>query len=146
MNFENSQSLMKAIESVLLIDDDKINNYINERLIKQTGFSQNIIVKTNGEEGINYLENECIPQNKTPTLILLDINMPVINGIEFIEIFNKLCFPSLNTIKICILSTSENESDLQKIKQLGSFYFVSKPLTKQKLQDIYQNNFEKSEI
>lgn len=135
---------MKAIESVLLIDDDKITNYINERLILKTGFSQNIVVKTNGEEGLSYLEKECIPHNSPPKLILLDINMPVINGIEFIENFKNMDSEVLESIKICILSTSENESDLQKIKQLGDFYFVSKPLTAQKLIDIYNYNFNNS--
>jgi CheY-like chemotaxis protein len=135
---------MKALKSVLLIDDDKINNYINERLIRKTGFCNCIAIKNNGEEALLYLQNECIPQNEIPDLILLDINMPVINGIEFIEIFIQKHPQLLKKIKICVLSTSENESDLQKIKLLGDFYYVSKPLTSQKLMDIYTHNFNNS--
>jgi CheY-like chemotaxis protein len=131
---------MTSIGSVLLVDDDKITNYINERLIKKSGLAENVIIKNNGEEALTFFK-EGDGMGIYPSLILLDINMPVVNGIEFIEAFQKMQNPLLKNIKICILSTSENQLDIDKIKSLGHFYFVSKPLTKDKIESIYIDNF-----
>ena len=96
---------MNSLKSVLLVDDDNINNFINERLLTKNNFCDNIVIKNNGDQALSYLQNECLERRIFPDLILLDINMPVINGIEFIEILHKLNIAELNLIKICILST-----------------------------------------
>ena len=132
---------MNSLKSVLLVDDDNINNFINERLLTKNNFCDNIVIKNNGDQALSYLQNECLERRIFPDLILLDINMPVINGIEFIEILHKLNIAELNLIKICILSTSENESDLQKVNKMGDFFWVSKPLTQEKLIHILEFNF-----
>lgn len=128
---------MVKIGSVLLVDDDRITNYINERILVKNSFVSKITVKFNGQEAINYLKEECDSPELCPELILLDINMPILNGLEFIESLQNSNAPALKNSKICFLSTSENEIDQQKIRKLGDFYFVSKPLTSAKLMDIY---------
>ena len=130
---------MVKIGSVLLVDDDRITNYINERLLVKNSFAGKITIKHNGQEAINYLEEECDSPELCPELILLDINMPILNGLEFIELLQTTDAPALKNSKICFVSTSENEMDQQKIRKLGDFYFVSKPLTSAKLMDIFKN-------
>lgn len=120
------------LNSVLLVDDDKINNYINERLIKKLNFSESIKVVTNGQEAIEYLEGELSLDRPLPQLILLDINMPVMDGFEFIEAFKKIKYNQ--RVVIVVLTTSTNYKDIEKINNAEEVAgYINKPLTEQKL-------------
>ncbi len=125
------------INSVLLVDDDKINNYINEKLIKKIDFAKNIKVSTNGQEAVDYLKN--IQAEESPQLILLDINMPVMDGFEFIEAYKK--FKKTNAI-IIMLTTSTNSKDIDRVNNLNEVSgYLNKPLTEQKVTEIVQKFF-----
>ena len=77
--------MKQKLNSILLIDDDIATNFIHTRLIKKTLVVDTIITKLNGEEAMEYLTTKKDGEYPQPELIFLDINMPVMNGWEFIE-------------------------------------------------------------
>lgn len=129
----------KKFNKVLLVDDDKINNYINLRLIRRIGLSEEIIVTNNGQEAINYLK-QC-EKNALPTLILLDINMPVMDGFEFLEEFEKLEFNNVERPLIVVLTTSTNTNDIKKVESSPiAAGYINKPLTEENLLGFIRRN------
>jgi CheY-like chemotaxis protein len=124
---------MAKLNCILLVDDDSITNFINERLIRKLNVTNDVKITVNGEEGIRYIKKQCDIGEICPELILLDINMPVMNGFEFIREFEKLEIRNKDKVKIIILTTSKNIKDVEVLKSLGNFEFINKPLTEEKL-------------
>ncbi|WP_405381475.1 response regulator [Maribacter sp. LLG6340-A2] len=107
---------------ILLIEDDLIEVMKLKRTVSKLNLKHSIIESKNGEEALEYLKSG----KKLPDIILLDLNMPRMNGIEFLNILKNdevLCY--LPTI---ILTTSENRADLLKCYQAGIAGYVIKPL------------------
>jgi CheY-like chemotaxis protein len=129
---------MTKIDSVLLIDDDHINNYMNEKLIRKLKISDIVHVATNGSEAIQFVEDQDMP---VPPLIFLDLSMPAIDGFEFLEIYQKMDIPEKDKVLIVILTTSSNFSDMERIKQIGNYEFLTKPLNEEKLLRIIEKYF-----
>lgn len=132
-----------GLNSILLVDDDNITNFINKRLISKHLENPKIEVALNGEEGIDYIKDNCNSADRVcPELILLDINMPVMDGIEFLSIFNKMDFNNKENVKVAILTTSSNQKDVDKVKNLGDFEYINKPLTEAKLKNLLSKNID----
>ena len=122
---------MKNFDQVILIDDDSVNNFLNTRVLKNSGLSKDIQIFLNGEEAIHYLEWNCIQQGKKcPDLILLDLNMPVMNGFEFLNIYNKLKFKK-DHVEIVVLTSSQDDRDMRKVQSYGINHYLNKPLIKE---------------
>ncbi len=125
---------MEKLNTVLIVDDDFINNFLTARVLKKLNIADNIKIMMNGHEGMVYLRENCQYDNaRYPELIFLDINMPVMDGFDFIRAFE--CLPMANKSEIIILTTSGNAGDIQKISELGEYKLVNKPLTREKLLD-----------
>ena len=77
---------MDKYKKILLVDDDETSNFLNELLIKGMDIVEEVSIASNGQEALNYLENE---SGSFPQLIFLDLNMPVMDGFEFLEAFEK---------------------------------------------------------
>jgi CheY-like chemotaxis protein len=109
--------LKARYNTVMLIDEDQIDNFINERMITSTNFAENVIVKPSAMEGLEYLR-DILENNKTlPELIFLDLNMPVMNGFGFLEEFDHIVkqFPHLKEdCKIIVLSSSISAADIDR--------------------------------
>jgi CheY-like chemotaxis protein len=133
---------MVKLNSVLLVDDDMINNFINARLIKKIEMSHNLHISTNGKDAIIYLTEKQELKEPCPELILLDINMPVMDGFEFVEAFRKFTFPNQEKIVIVMLTTSSNPKDLEKVDSLSIGGYINKPLTEEKLKNALSRNFK----
>ena len=98
--------------NLLVIDDDDINIFIIKKIVEKTGFDIEMVARNNGQQAIDYLK-ETISQNKTlPRLVLIDINMPVMNGWEFIEAYETLGIEQ--QVDMYILSSSVYENDIEK--------------------------------
>lgn len=128
---------MNKFNSVLLVDDDSINNFLNKRLIKKLDLADHVEVKLNGLEGINYLKEACVDSiENCPSIIFLDINMPVMDGFDFIKAYQNSPFPKKGII--AVLTTSRSDQDIQTLRNLGDFYFLNKPLTEEKLKNFFE--------
>src|ERR1700712_1618420 len=100
---------MKKLNTVLLVDDDRITNFINQRLIEKLNITQNVTALLNGKEAIDYIKTTNLEKKQLPDLILLDINMPVMDGFEFVNSFRALLYEK--KVIIVMLTTSSNEKD-----------------------------------
>jgi CheY-like chemotaxis protein len=129
------------IDRILLVDDDSISNFVSTEAIKKIGFADEIIVKTNARDALVYLEKECKTHNKYPDLILLDLKMPDMDGFEFIAEFEMACDKINQNIVVVILTSSRDGDDMVRLRRLGNYYLMSKPLTPEKLVDIHHRYF-----
>ena len=130
--------MTKKLNTILLIDDDLTINYLHNRLIKKLAIAEHIILAKNGIEGITaFLElNERLHASET-AVIFLDLNMPIMNGWEFLEKLSKAKNEITLQYKIYILSSTINPDDKKKAKSHALVSgFLSKPLTKEHLEQL----------
>lgn len=126
--------------SVLLVDDDDINNFISIKLIKKAAPGAEITACLNGKLAIDkLLEIKKEDASRLPDYILLDINMPVMNGWEFLEEYNRLSIDEGGKTKIFIISSSVFSNDINKAKSFPLVKdFVSKPLHVEKIRELFK--------
>lgn len=128
------------LNCIMLIDDNKLDNFYHERVIRKHNAAKHVVVKESGEEALAYLRNkQHNPADMHPELIFLDINMPGMNGWEFIEEYKKLDKELQSKMVVVMLTTSENPDDMEKAKANGVlFAFKTKPLTIEMLTEIME--------
>ena len=107
---------------ILFIEDDLIETMKFERVINKLNLKHTFFVANNGEEALKVLSDK----DKLPDIILLDLNMPKINGIEFLSILKN--DDNLKHIPTVILTTSNNQKDLLECFKIGVSGYVLKPL------------------
>lgn len=134
----NEKTLEKlAQHSVLLIDDDKIYQFTARKILESTGLTKRILSFYNGEEAINYLKNEAMSDESTPDVIFLDINMPIMNGWEFLEEYKKLKGTFPKPIVVYMVSSSVDDSDIQRSKEYESVSdYIIKPIAREKYEQL----------
>ncbi|AMR27851.1 hypothetical protein A0257_12630 [Hymenobacter psoromatis] len=133
---------MKKFSSVLLIDDDSTTNFLNNLLFKRLGVSDTLLVAENGALGLAVLQAACGEATpKCPALVLLDVNMPVMNGIEFLEAYQHLPLAQRQATIVVLLTTSVHPRDLERVRQLPIAGTLSKPLTEEKIWGVLQQYF-----
>lgn len=125
---------MKKINCILLVDDDHATNYLNKSLISRLGIANCVVDVPDGQKALDYILQQGSFSNKTnyptPDLILLDINMAVLDGFEFLEKFNRLD-SKLKKAAIILLSTSDRKSDFMKAKSFPQVIdYLVKPVRK----------------
>ena len=122
---------MEPINSVLLIDDDNIFNFLNKKIIEYENFALKVSSHVNPGKALEELRRLSISGNgEFPEMIFLDINMPVMDGWEFLEEFEKFPENVLEKCKVFILSSSIDPSDIEKSKTYKTVKdFFSKPLS-----------------
>jgi CheY-like chemotaxis protein len=123
--------------SALLIDDNEIDNFINERIINTSGFAEKIIVKTSTDEALEFLKTCEQDPSQTPPVIFLDLNMPVKDGFVFLEEFNKLHESVKSKTKVVVLSASISPDDINKASANPYVIrYLNKPLSEKYLEAI----------
>jgi CheY-like chemotaxis protein len=126
--------------SVLLVDDDLVYRYAAKKMIKSTGLAGKIEECTNAIDALKYLkENISTPEN-LPDIIFLDINMPAMDGWEFLNDYIPIA-PSMPTkIYIYIVSSSIDKIDISRAKEISIVTdYLIKPVFKEKFGEILQN-------
>lgn len=129
---------MKKFDSILLIDDDPISNFLTERLLLKMQVSDDVKIALNGIQALQMIEDHCGQGRPCPDLILLDINMPVMSGIDFLHLFKQKNFKGSDTAHVVVLSTSTHHKDQKQINELGVKHILQKPLTESKLQQVWE--------
>ena len=118
------------VEWVLLVDDDEIQNFIHQRIISKYLTQDKIYIATNGEEALAILKSQLANQQNTQKgIIFLDINMPIMNGFQFLEKYNRELAETFAQTTVYPLSSSEDIMDILQMNHLGINNYLVKPLT-----------------
>lgn len=128
--------MQSKLNSIMIIDDNKFDNLYHERVIINNNFADNIILKESGKDALNFLQNNL---NTVPDIIFLDINMPTMNGWEFLLEYKKLDINLKPKIIIIMQSNPEEiNDDYISLVQFPSttIEFKTKPLNKEILDEI----------
>lgn len=127
----------------MLVDDNHDDNFFHEREIKKNNIATIVITKNTGLEALEYLKSKKNITDMHPDLIFLDINMPGMNGWEFLQEYNRLDKELQSRIIIIMLTTSDNPDDELKAKTWDFVSdYITKPLTKEIMRDIIKNYFK----
>ena len=138
---------MKRLSGALVIDDDATTNFLHQRLLRKMNVCDRIRTFEDGKQAFDYLYNICNnnydEENKDyfqPELILLDINMPVMGGFAFLDLYSKFeeCFR--RGIVLALLTDSSNPQDVELAEKYAVPY-LTKPLTQEKLQNLLAEKF-----
>ncbi|WP_298137510.1 response regulator [Flavobacterium sp.] len=129
------------LSKILCVDDDPITLMLCKKVISKAEFSNEIDTAPNGEKALLYLENIIEEKNddtQFPELIFLDLNMPVMNGWEFLDIFSTDKYSKVfKNTKVIVLSSTIDPKDIEKSKSYPMVInFLSKPITFEILKSI----------
>ena len=134
---------MAALSCILLVDDDETTNFLNQALLRRAAITDTVLVAHNGQEALNLLHTHC-EQAASPTcpaLILLDMKMPVMNGLQFLEAYAQRPPAQNPSVVIVMLTTSLNPVDVAQMQRLPINGYLTKPLTTEKLQQVLHEYF-----
>ncbi len=138
----------KIINCILLVDDNESDNYFSTRTLRKRDNINLIRVARDGVEALEYLENKGNfsdpEENPRPNIIFLDINMPRMNGFEFLEEYMKLETIQHAETLITMLSTSRNPEDISKAEEFDTIAdFCTKPLNNKTIDRAFNSYFDK---
>lgn len=114
---------MRNLKPILLVEDGRVDTMITQRAFKELKIPNQLLTTGNGEEALEYLKDE---NTERPCLVLLDLNMPRMNGIEFLEIIKQ--DDNLKKIPVIILTTSNEEKDKIESFRLSVAGYMVKPI------------------
>jgi len=125
----------------MLIDDSEIDNFINMKMMEGCGFADRVYVHTNGRSAMELLKNiERMGEKDVslfPDVIFLDLNMPIMDGYQFVDEFEKMPAALTSKTKIVVLTTSLNPSDQEKSQKYPQIVkYINKPLTCELIESI----------
>ena len=127
--------------NVMLIDDNELDNFINEKTLEANLFAKKIYSSTSGKSALEFLNNIVTMGDQFaelyPQVIFIDINMPMMDGFQFIDYFKKESEKQLQKPKLVLLTSSVYNEDREKAKSISKdIVFLNKPLTKEMLDSL----------
>ncbi len=124
-------------KTALLIDDSYIDNLINRKILENNNYAENITVIDFPKVAIEYVKESILSGENTPSVIFLDLRMPEMSGFEFLKALENIPELKPDQIKIYVLSSSLDPSDMKRIRENKLVAkFIGKPLTSHALADI----------
>ena len=134
MSFETPK-----LKNVLVIDDDDDYNFITELVFEDSKLDCNLVFKCYAQDALDYLNNNL---DNFPDLILLDINMPIMNGWEFLDTYERLNYHKTKNAIIAMISSSVYQEDKNKAKTYSKVVkFIDKPITLENIFEIKEAYF-----
>jgi two-component SAPR family response regulator len=131
---------LKKLNEIFLIDDDHLENYLNEAIISKTEIAEKVTVFQDPIDALEEL-NRCFSNDSAPELIFLDLKMPELNGMEFIDRYANIRNGNSGT-KLIVLTSSINETYKSKTEEKKDVLeFRLKPLTARMLTEIHEKYF-----
>jgi CheY-like chemotaxis protein len=122
---------MQTLRPILLIEDDSVDAMTVKRAMRDLHVTNDLVHAINGEDAMKYLDD---PETEKPFVILLDLNMPKMNGVEFLRIVKSKA--NLKTIPVIVFTTSKEKQDIQESFQLGAAGYMTKPVDYAKFVDV----------
>ena len=122
---------MRSAKPILLVEDDRVDVMTIERVFNDTKITNQLIVMSNGQEALGYLKNG---NNRKPCLILLDLNMPKMNGLEFLKTIKEN--EALKRIPAIVFTVSKEDNNITKSFKLGAAGYMVKPVDYKKFVEI----------
>ena len=122
---------MQKQKPILLVEDDSVDAMTVKRAMRDLQVGHSVIHSVNGEEAMKYLTS---PDTEKPFVILLDLNMPKMNGIEFLKVMKT--YPEIKTIPVIVLTTSKEQRDILDSFELGASGYMVKPVDYSKFVEI----------
>ena len=134
------------INKAFCIDDDSVSLMLSDKVIKRTAFAKEVITAKNGKEGLEwfsaYFATDNVAKQELPQIIFLDLNMPVMNGWDFLEGYLMKYAERIPELKVVIVSSTVNPEDFLKANRYDIVIdFINKPLTDEGLSDLTRNKF-----
>lgn len=122
-----------GFKTCLLIDDNYIDNFVTRRILESSNFAENIVVKQSATEAIDMIRHGALK----PDVIFLDLRMPLMNGFEFLQEYDKLAENDKTANKIFMLSSSLDPVDVKRSGQNKYItQFIHKPITQKILEEL----------
>ncbi|AWX46172.1 hypothetical protein HME9304_03204 [Flagellimonas maritima] len=133
---------MRKLKSVLLVDDDETTNFLNRFFVKQLDKNLQVNTSRNGQEAIEFLET-CSYKENFPCILILDVSMPVMNGWEFLENYEKKFNDDFkkNITIIVLAAVDDHDAARLVIKNPIITDMVQKPLSDVKLKALVKKHF-----
>ncbi len=133
--------MYKSKVNVLLIDDDTIYQFVSCKTLESTGLISKIKVCSNGDEAYKFLEKNMRNTEELPDIILLDVNMPVMNGWQFLDSYKYLKPNLAKEIQVFLVTSSMNDQDREFSKRYDCVQdYIVKPLAKEKISEILSHS------
>jgi len=132
--------------NLLIVDDDDICLLMHRRIAADSGLFETIQSAKDGLGALAILEEAVRGRRRMPDIILLDLNMPFMNGVEFLETFRQLKFLNKGKITIGMLTSSTDSKDQQTAYSLGVSHFLSKPFTRKHLLVVALSEYTKRRL
>ena len=130
--------MSKKVQRAFIIDDDEVYIYAIKRLIKIQNLCDEVIVFTDGKQAVDYLEEHQNDGTKMPDVIMIDVNMPVLDGWGFIDAFQKMDLNLTNRTKLFMVSSSIDPRDVKKAKEIPLIIkYIFKPITFDELKEVF---------
>lgn len=135
---------MRKLSCILLVDDDQTTNFLNQLLLNKLAVADKLLTAHDGAQALELVQQHCSTEAGAacPSLILLDVNMPGMNGMQFLEAYHRLPLAQQQAIVIVMLTTSLHPRDLERAQQFNVHGFLSKPLTAEKVDSLLRTYFQ----